>query len=48
MEIMGHLETVEKESTQKIQNLNHQIDVLEKENIILKEENLLLRKNNAH
>ena len=47
MEIMGRLETVEKDSTRKIENLNNRIDVLEKENLILKEENLLLKEDNA-
>ena len=47
MEIMGRLETVEKESTQKIDSLNTRIDVLEKENHVLKEENLRLKEGNA-
>lgn len=47
IEIMGRLETVEKESTQKIDSLNNRINVLEKENLILKEENLLLKEDNA-
>ena len=47
MEIMGRLETVEKESTQKINSLNTRIDVLEKENHVLKEENLRLKEDNA-
>lgn len=47
MEIMGRLETVEKESTQKIDSLNTRIDVLEKENHVLKEENLRLKEDNA-
>lgn len=47
MEIMGCLETIEKESTQKIDSLNTRIDALEKENHVLKEENLRLKENNA-
>lgn len=47
MEIMGRLETVEKDSKQKIATLNSRIDILEKENFALKEENLLLKEDNA-
>ncbi|MBO5408747.1 MAG: transposase [Clostridia bacterium] len=46
-EIMGRLETVEKDSKQKIDTLNRRIDTLEKENHDLKEENRLLRDDNA-
>lgn len=46
-ELMGRLETVEKESKQKIDTLNRRIDSLEKENQDLKEENQLLRDDNA-
>ena len=42
-EIMGRLETVEKDSKQKIETLNKRIDTLEKENQNLKKENQLLR-----
>lgn len=54
MEIMGRLETVEKDSEQKISHLNHridnlnqQVDILNRENQALKEENLLLKEDNA-
>lgn len=47
MEIMGRLETVEKDSKQKIDILNNRIDTLEKENLVLKEENQLLKEDNA-
>lgn len=47
MDLMRRLETFEKDSTQKIENLNNRIGVLEKENLILKEENLLLKEDNA-
>lgn len=46
-EIMGRLETVERDSKQKIDTLNNRIDTLEKENQNLKEENRLLRDDNA-
>ena len=46
-EIMGRLETVEKDSKQKIETLNKRIDTLEKENQNLKKENQLLRNDNA-
>ena len=46
-EIMERLETVEKESKQKIETLNKRIDTLEKENQNLKKENQLLRNDNA-
>ena len=46
-EIMGRLETVEKDSKQKIDTLNKRINTLEKENQNLKEENRLLRDDNA-
>ena len=46
-EIMGRLETVEKDSKQKIETLNKRIDTLEKENQNLKKENQLLRDDNA-
>lgn len=36
MEIMGRLDTVEKESNKKIDALNAKIDTLEKENTALK------------
>lgn len=47
MEIMGRLETVEKNSKKKIDTLNNRIDTLEKENFALKEENQLLKDDNA-
>ena len=47
MEIMGRLETVEKDSAQKIDTLNKRIDTLENENLILKNENQLLKDDNA-
>lgn len=47
MDIMGRLETVERDSKEKINTLNDRIDVLEKENTILKEENQLLKEDNA-
>lgn len=47
MEIMGRLETVEKDSKAKIDTLNDRIDTLEKENFVLKEENQLLKEDNA-
>ena len=43
MEIMGRLDTVEKESAQKINTLNKRIDILENENLALKKENQLLK-----
>lgn len=46
-EIMGRLETVEKDSKQKIETLNRRIDTLENENRNLKKENQLLRDDNA-
>lgn len=46
-EIMGRLETVERNSSRKINALNNRIDTLEKENENLKEENQLLREDNA-
>ena len=39
---MGRLETVEKDSKQKIETLNKRIDTLEKENQNLKKENSML------
>ena len=47
MEIMGRLDTVEKESAQKIDTLNKRIDTLENENLALKKENQLLKDDNA-
>lgn len=47
MDIMGRLETVERDSKEKIDTLNDRIDTLEKENTVLKEENLLLKEDNA-
>lgn len=47
MEIMGRLETVEKDSAQKIEQLNKRIDTLEIENFSLKKENQLLKEDNA-
>ncbi len=47
MDIMGRLETVEKDSKEKINTLNNRIDTLEKENMGLKEENQLLKEDNA-
>ena len=47
MEIMGRLETVEKDSAQKIDTLNKRINVLENENLVLKQENQLLKEDNA-
>ena len=47
MEIMGRLDTVEKESNKKIDALNAKIDTLEKENTALKKENQLLKEDNA-
>lgn len=47
MEIMGRLETVEKNTKQEIYTLNNRIDTLEKENLVLKEENRLLKEDNA-
>lgn len=47
MDIMGRLETVEKNSKEKIDTLNGRIDTLEKENLVLKEENQLLKEDNA-
>lgn len=54
MEIMGRLESVEKDSKQKIDTLNEridtlnqQVDTLNKENHALREENLLLKEDNA-
>ena len=47
MEIMGRLDTVEKESAQKINTLNNRIDTLENENLALKKENQLLKDDNA-
>ncbi len=47
MEIMGRLETVEKDSSQKIDTLTKRIDTLENENLALKEENQLLKDDNA-
>ena len=47
MEIMGRLEIVEKNSTQKIHQLNKRIDTLESENSFLKKENQLLKEDNA-
>lgn len=47
MDIMGRLETVEKDSKEKIDTLNDRIDTLEKENTVLKEENRLLKEDNA-
>ena len=47
MEIMGRLENVEKDSTQKIDMLNKRIDTLENENFALKQENQLLKEDNA-
>lgn len=46
-EIMGRLETVERNSSRKINALNNRIDTLEKENENLKEENQFLREDNA-
>ena len=46
MEIMGRLETVEKDSREQINTLNNRIDTLEKENHALKEENSLLKEDN--
>lgn len=47
MEIMGRLESVEKDSKQKIDTLNQRIDTLNKENHALRKENLLLKEDNA-
>ena len=47
MEIMGRLDTVEKESSKKIDTLNKRIDTLENENLALKKENQLLKDDNA-
>lgn len=47
MDIMGRLETVEKNSKEKIDTLNGRIDTLEKENLALKEETQLLKEDNA-
>ena len=47
MEIMGRLETVEKDSAQKIDTLNKRIATLENENLVLKKENQLLKDDNA-
>lgn len=54
MEIMGRLDTVEKDAkqeintlNQRIDSLNQQVDILNKENHALKEENLLLKEDNA-
>lgn len=47
VEIMGRLNTVEIESTQKINTLNKRIDTLENENLALKKENQLLKDDNA-
>ncbi len=47
VEIMGRLNTVEIESTQKINTLNKRIDTLENENLALKNENQLLKDDNA-
>ena len=47
MEIMGRLENVEKDATQKIDTLNKRIDTLENENLALKQENQLLKEDNA-
>ena len=47
LEIMGRLNTVEIESTQKINTLNKRIDTLENENLALKKENQLLKDDNA-
>lgn len=47
IELMGRLETVEKDSTQKIDRLNKRIDTLESENSFLKKENQLLKEDNA-
>lgn len=47
MELMGRLETVEKDSAQKINTLNKRIDTLENENLVLKKENQLLKDDNA-
>lgn len=47
MEVMGRLDTVEKESKKEIKKLNDEISGLKKENQHLKEENRLLRDDNA-
>lgn len=47
MDIMGRLETVERDSKEKINTLNDRIDTLEKENTVLKEENRLLKEDNV-
>ena len=47
MEIMGRLENVEKDSSQKIDILNKRIDTLENENLALKQENQLLKEDHA-
>lgn len=47
MDIMGRLETVERDSKEKINILNDRIDTLEKDNTALKEENQLLKDDNA-
>ena len=47
IDIMERLETVEKDSKEKIDTLHDRIDALEKENTILKEENQLLKEDNA-
>ena len=47
MEIMGRLETVEKDSAKKIDTLNKRINTLENENLSLKKENQLLKDDNA-
>ena len=46
-EIMGRLDSVEKEHKQEIGRLNEEISCLKKENKILREENQLLRDDNA-
>lgn len=47
MEIMGRLDTVEKDSAQKIDTPNKRIDALENENLAFKKENQLLKNDNA-
>lgn len=46
-EIMGRLDSVEKEHKQEVGRLNEEISCLKKENKILREENQLLRDDNA-
>lgn len=46
-EIMGRLDSVEKEHKQEVGRLNEEISCLKKENKILREENRLLRDDNA-